>query len=286
MADELIHQKNDDLFFRWFGVGGIQLRWRQQVLLIDPFLTRPSLRQVLFQPLRTNSELVRCEILSATAVLITHAHYDHLMDTPEIIRQTGAKAYGSENVIKLLRAAGVAEQNSVLIQSGDRLEIGEFHIEVIEGKHIPIPFFLPKTLSPLVPPPRRVWDYRMDRCFSFLVSNTAPSILIWHSIEAEGAVPAECLIIDSEMPYRSFEQLVRLVKPQWVIPIHWDDFFLPLSQPPKPFFRPPEKSAFGLGRIDLHKFVGRLQSCLPEGKVYLPERLKEIHLKTLIEAKV
>ena len=275
--------RRDDLFFRWLGVGGLQLCWRGQVLLIDPFLTRPSLRQVLLQPLKTDVELVRHEITQASAILITHAHYDHLLDTPEIVRQTNASVYGSENVIKLLRAAGVPEENCRLIQNGDRLEAGAFQIEVIEGRHLPVPFFAPTRLPSTIRAPRRVWDYQMDRCFSFSISNIAPTILIWHSVEAEGAVPAQILIVDSEIPFSAFEQLVRRAKPGWVIPIHWDDFFLPLAAPLKPFFRPPQKLSLRLKRIDLTEFVQVLQSYLPGGKVYLPERLKEINLRGLTQ---
>lgn len=273
--------QSEHLFFRWLGVGGIQLRWRGQPLLIDPFLTRPSLWQMLLKPLETDVSLVRREIAEASAILITHAHYDHLMDTPEIVRQTNASVYGSENVIKLLRAAGVPQENCYLIQSGDRLNVGAFQIEVMEGKHLPLPFFSPTQLPATIPPPRRVWDYQMDRCFSFFLSNTTPTILIWHSVEAQGAVPAQILIVDSEIPFSTFEQLVRRVKPGWVIPIHWDDFFLPLSAPLKPFFRPLEKLTLRLGRIELVKFVQALQSYLPGGKVYLPERLKEIRVTQL-----
>jgi L-ascorbate metabolism protein UlaG (beta-lactamase superfamily) len=276
--------RRDDLFFRWLGVGGLHLRWRGQVLLIDPFLTRPSLKQVLLHPLRTDVGLVRREIVEASAILITHAHYDHLLDTPEIVRQTNASAYGSENVIKLLRAAGVPQKNCHLIQNGDRVEAGVFQVEVIEGKHLPVPFFAPTRLPETIPSPRRVWDYQMDRCFSFFISNTAPTILIWHNVEAEGAVPAQILIVDSEIPFSAFEQLVRRVKPGWVIPIHWDDFFVPLSAPLKPFFRPSQEVTLCLGRIELTEFVQALQSYLPAGKVYLPERLKEINLRELTQA--
>ncbi|MCX8062501.1 MAG: MBL fold metallo-hydrolase, partial [Anaerolineales bacterium] len=171
------------LFFRWLGVGGVQLRWGEEVLLIDPFLTRPSLRKVLFEPLVPNGELLQREVPHADAILITHAHYDHRMDTVEIIRQTKAVAYGSGNVIKLLRAQGIAGENLVFIQEGQRLEVGPFEIDVIKGKHIPIPFFSPTQLPQTIAAPRRVWRYQMDECFSFFIRNPRPSILIWHSTE-------------------------------------------------------------------------------------------------------
>lgn len=278
------HPPQNQLTFRWLGVGGIQLRWREKVLLIDPFLTRPSIMEVLLKPLKPDVELLRNEIPCADAILITHAHYDHVMDTPEIIRYTGAKAYGSSNVVQILRAEGIPSQNLIAIYSGDELEIDPFKIKVIEGKHIPIPFFSPPPLTQAIVPPRRVWHYQMDACFSFFIENTSPSILVWHSIEARGGTPAEVLIVDSELSISTLEKLVDVVKPQCIIPVHWDDFFLPLNAPLKTFFRPPEKRYFRLGRLHLPSYVEQLQRLVPNGHVHLPKRLEEVDLRSIIDS--
>lgn len=275
--------RKEELSFRWLGVGGIQLCWRGKTLLIDPFLTRPSLKEVLFCPLHSNAELIQRELPNADALLITHAHYDHLMDVAEIIRQTGAIAYGSNNVINLLRASGVPQQKTRLIRSGDTVWADPFLIQVIPAKHLSIPFFTPKQLPPRVSPPRRVWDYQMDACYSFFLPNTEPSILIWHSVEAKGALPADLLIIDVEIPFPQLERLLRWVNPRWVIPIHWDDFFLPLSSPLKPFFHLPQRNFFRLGRLDLAGYARKVAEMLPQGEVYLPQRLKRIDLTLLTE---
>lgn len=274
----------EKLFFRWLGVGGVQLRWKEKVLLIDPFLTRPSLCEILFRPLKSNQGLLRSQIPRADAILITHAHYDHLMDTAEIIRQTGVIAYGSGNVVKILRAQGISEQKTVLIQNGEHLEVHPFEIEVIEGKHISIPFFSPTPLPKNIAPPQRVWDYQMDACFSFFIRKPSPSILVWHSTETKGALPADVLVVDSELSFSAFERLIDFVKPRCVIPIHWDDFLLPLTVPPKPFFRPPERTSIRIGRLHLPTYVARLQRLLPAGKVYLPTRLEEVELSSICEA--
>ncbi|MCS6906283.1 MAG: MBL fold metallo-hydrolase [Anaerolineales bacterium] len=269
------------LFFQWLGVGGVRLRWRGKVLLIDPFVTRPSLTEVLFRPLVPNAELLRQRLPCADAVLITHAHYDHLMDVPEVVRQTGASAYGSKNAVTLLRAAGVPREKCFLVQSRDRLEIGPFRIEVIEGKHLWLPFFSSKELPETASPPRRVWQYCMDQCFSFLIE-TDPSFLIWHSIEARGAAPAQVLVLDSEIPLPAFAELADLVKPRLVIPIHWDDFFLPLSTPIKPFFRPPERGALRLRRLDIVDFARKLRELIPSGEVLVPQRFEEVNISRIL----
>ncbi len=268
--------------FRWLGVGGVQLRYGDRILLIDPFLSRPSFKQVLFKCLRPNVELLRQEIPTADAILVTHAHYDHLMDVPAIIHLTGALAYGSENVVKLLCAANVPKENCVVIKAGDCFEVYPFRVQVIEGRHITFPFFKPKQLPQIIAPPRRVWDYQMDACYSFSITLGEATILIWHSLDIGGAIPAQVLIIDAELSLNAFKHLIQRVKPNWVIPIHWDDFFRPLSAPLKPFFRPPERTYFWIGRIDPPSYVGQLQKRFPGGRVFLPQLLKEVDLNDLI----
>src|SRR5512133_8562 len=95
------------VFFRWFGVAGFELRTGDQVLLVDPFFTRPPARYLFGGRPRSNPALVSAHVERANTLLITHAHWDHLMDAPEVIRQTGAAAYGSSNTGGLLRASGV-----------------------------------------------------------------------------------------------------------------------------------------------------------------------------------
>ncbi len=43
-------------------------------------------------------------------VLVTHAHWDHLMDVPDVVLNTGATALGSANTCQLLALLGVAPE--------------------------------------------------------------------------------------------------------------------------------------------------------------------------------
>ena len=41
--------------------------------------------------------------------LVGHAHHDHILDAPCVCHQTGARLIGSEDVIRVGRAAGLAK---------------------------------------------------------------------------------------------------------------------------------------------------------------------------------
>jgi glyoxylase-like metal-dependent hydrolase (beta-lactamase superfamily II) len=41
--------------------------------------------------------------------LIGHAHYDHILDAPEVCKQTGARLIGSKATLMYGRSAGLSE---------------------------------------------------------------------------------------------------------------------------------------------------------------------------------
>ncbi|MFX5839858.1 MBL fold metallo-hydrolase, partial [Acinetobacter baumannii] len=49
-------------------------------------------------------------IPEADDVLIGHAHYDHILDAPDLCRQTGARLIGSSTAVQVGIAAGLLAQ--------------------------------------------------------------------------------------------------------------------------------------------------------------------------------
>ena len=99
-------------------------------------------------------------------------HYDHLLDVPEVLRHSGAAAYGSPNTCQLLRLLGYPASQVHEISVGDKLSLGAFKVEVIPGQHSPIPFgwIFNGSLRPGLQPPLRVQDYRMDVCLGYCIT--------------------------------------------------------------------------------------------------------------------
>ena len=123
---------------RWLGVAGLELGFGSTVLAFDPFFTRPSLWQVAFGRLRPNIELAAAILPRCDHILVTHAHYDHLMDVPAVVKTTNADVHGSSNACRLLATLDVPEAKVREIAAGDRLVLGETEIDVIHDEHRPI----------------------------------------------------------------------------------------------------------------------------------------------------
>lgn len=259
---------------RWLGVAGLEIVAQGQTLLIDPFLTRPPLRRVLFGRAHSNTTLVARHIPRADAVLVTHPHWDHLMDVPAVLAQTGATAHGSPNTCALLRALGAPAERVRLLVAGDRLALDAITVRTLPAEHVRL-LGRPVLSGPVAASrraPLRLRDYRMDHDYSFLIEAGGLHLLDWSSETATGALPADVLFVKPFAIHRpAYAELLRAVRPRLVIPIHWDDFFRPLSHPLRPSFGPPEWRWPPLLRVDLDAFRAATARAAPDARVLVPE---------------
>jgi L-ascorbate metabolism protein UlaG (beta-lactamase superfamily) len=252
------------LTFCWLGTAGLELKSAGHGLAIDPFFTRSSLLEML-RPVVSNANLVAGRLPGCDFVLVTHSHYDHILDVPEVVCHNGAIAYGSANTCQLLRICGVPSSQVHEIREGDKLTLGEFEVEVIRGQHSPIPFgrIFNGRLSPGLQPPLHAWDYRMDLCLGYRISVQGIRVLVC----AAEPQPADLLFAVAQESKPYYLRLFRGVQPDTFIPIHWDNFTRPLDKPLRRFGRP--------GRISLQELVNLAEQSLPHVKVIIPELFKQ-----------
>ena len=78
----------------YLGTAGFVLKTAERTVVLDPYLSRIGLTELL-RPLHTNTDLLKKYIPHADEVLIGHAHYDHILDAPDLCKQTGARLIGS-----------------------------------------------------------------------------------------------------------------------------------------------------------------------------------------------
>lgn len=255
------------LTFRWLGVAGVELKAGNQVLALDPFFTRPPLVQLL-KPLQPDSALAAEKLPTCNVVLVTHPHYDHLLDVPAVLRHTGAVAYGSANTCRLLHLLGVPDTQVKQVQVGDVLVLGAFKVEVVYGQHSRIPFgrIFNRGLRPNLKPPLRVQDYRMDLCLGYRITVMGKCLLVC----ASEPQPADILFVVAQESRSYYLKLFKGVQPHTFIPIHWDNFTRPLSQPLRRFTRP--------GRLQLWQITHLARQVLPGVNVIIPEIFAEYTL--------
>jgi L-ascorbate metabolism protein UlaG (beta-lactamase superfamily) len=264
--------------FRWLGVAGIELKAADQILVIDPYFTRFPAWRMWLGRVQPNRELIAERIPHCDSVLVTHAHFDHIMDVPNIAGDTGATVYGSANSCRLVALCGVPEEKIQGIKAGDRLNLESFQVEVRSAKHRRAPGFLPGPLASDLEPPLRARDYRMDDCLSFLVSVQGLRLLTDPGARPSDAAAADLLFVFPGMDRSYYEALLELVQPRVVIPIHWDDFFRSLSRPLRPFWKLPRVALPPLQRTNLARFKQMMEQLAPGVTVLEPEILRPYDL--------
>ena len=251
--------------FRWLGINSLEFTSRGVTILVDPFLTRPSLAQTLFLPLRSNTSFLHQYIRPCHIILVTHSHHDHLLDVPEVIRLTGAHAYGSSNTRNILSSTGIPEYMTHEIQAGDEIQCSPIKIQVYATQHTRLPFdwLINGLLTNHLRPPLRFFNYKMDTCLSFRISIGEAVV----QVGCDPHLPADILFISNRNSTDVLERVFAGVQPRILIPVHWDNITQPLSTTPKELIYP--------GSLSLKKMMVLVKRLSPSTKILIPTIFKE-----------
>lgn len=263
---------------RWLGNAGFEFKLGTQTLLIDPFFTRPQLLNAYFGQVSLDIRAIDEHLQGCDHVLISHTHFDHFMDVPQVAHKSGAVVYGSANTCALARAQGIPEKKIRMIRSGDKVSLGEISIEILPAAHPWLPGYGRGKLNGRVTAPMRLRDYRMDECFSFLIAYQSKRLLVWSSTKTRDAVAGDLVICRAVSPQSWYERIMAAAQPSIVIPSHWDDMFLPLSKPVQPFLATPRLAWPPLERINLGEFERKVLKARPHCRVMVPERFKRYEI--------
>ncbi len=132
-ADELGLPAGVEL--RWLGVAGFAITCEGTTILIDPYVTRHGLGDMLRRRvIASDPVLVDRHVPKADAILLGHTHFDHALDTPAIARRDGATVYGGTSAHTLMGLHGLADQ-AVEVTPHQVYEIGPFEVTFVPSLH-------------------------------------------------------------------------------------------------------------------------------------------------------
>ena len=270
--------------FRWLGVAGFELELNGSTLLVDPFLTRPPVYRLFWGRVRPDLPLLRRYIPQADHILVSHSHYDHLMDVTAIAGYTGAMVYGSAHTCRIVEACGLPAAQIRRVRPGENFDLtgkgGEktFSIDILSGAHTPLPLYGPGQLPERLQPPLRLRDFVLDETFTFLISSSGTRVLAWHNHRPCPAPRADVLLLIPDVLPADLPALLDQVQPRLIIPIHWENFFRPSDAPLHRSWRIPTWRRPWLERADpwaLQRWVVRCRSGV---EVYVPRLWEQIEL--------
>jgi L-ascorbate metabolism protein UlaG (beta-lactamase superfamily) len=264
-----------DRYIQWLGASSWILSSGNDLVVVDPFFTRPSFRRMtlsLFFPYLTSNFVYDPERINAVLpelpgntefVLLSHAHYDHLLDVPYYISQNSGKGVtyvGSLTALNILLGFKPAALDFVIAEEKPSVVKGRVRVTALPSDHAPHffghTFMAGDVVSPMTEIPSRVGQYLEGQTLVFLVDFLDDhESVVWRIFingAANSAAGAEALrkhqsllnehrinvaILcvpgwDKVDDYPDI--LLRLLRPENIVLSHYDDFgspYIPREDP-------------------------------------------------------
>lgn len=227
-------QQDGAIELTYLGTAGFVVKSPERTIVLDPYLTRIGISSI-FKPMVVNTALLQKHIPHADDVLIGHAHYDHILDGPDLCKLTGARLIGSKATCMVGRAAGLPESQLKATDGREDIACGAWTVRGLPSIHgkavfgrIPIPGDI---LSPPVWPPK-ILDLKHGLVLNWVVDTGKLRIV---HIDSADFIPQElqglkadvvclCAIGRSYRP-NYVKEVVALLQPKWIVPCHWDTMF-------------------------------------------------------------
>jgi L-ascorbate metabolism protein UlaG (beta-lactamase superfamily) len=235
----------------WFGVTTLLFDDGETQILIDGFVSRPNLWQLLSgKPIDNDSAMINFflneyRIRRLAAIIPVHSHFDHAMDVGAIANRTSASILGSSSTAQIAAGANVPEDQIVVIADGAEYQFGQFTVMIIESNHAPIGWRgsvpLPGTIdSPLqMPAPFTAW--REGSSYSLVISHPLGTTLVQGSggirdtalndVDADFVMLGVSLLESLGRDYleKYWQTTVTSTGAKTIIPIHFEDYTKPFG---------------------------------------------------------
>jgi len=283
----------------YLGTAGFLIRHRDaarginRAIMTGPFFSNPGIvRSLLGFPIAPDPTRIANflpPVGDVTAILVGHAHYDHLMDTIHVAETSAPDAilYGNDTMVHIVNARpGLRSRvRSLEPFAGDSqtpgqwepLASGGMRVMALRSEHAPqflgVRAFAGSLDQDLTALPRNASGWKGGRTLAFLIdvlgadgtpllrfhyqdAASTPPLGFPPPIETIGSRPVDVALLcvaSFEEVRRYPEDLIGRLKPRHVVLSHWENFFSKR--------RPPSPLLF----LDTQGFSRRLTGALPPG---------------------
>jgi L-ascorbate metabolism protein UlaG (beta-lactamase superfamily) len=291
--------KSNQVFLKYLGTAGWEITDGTTVILVDPYLSRingpappgggsghsiagDTRRVYQWEDVASpDAAAIDSHIQQADFILVTHTHYDHVLDVPHIALKTGAAVTGTESTENVMRAYGVPEGQLITVRGGEDYQFGTFSLKVIPSIHSPLDhkhYFSSATAPAGMKAPLTLEQIHPEGgTLAYLIRFHSHQILAFGGMnyverEMVGLEPDVALIGAGASRKEIYDYSGRLMRdlhyPPIVLPTHWDNFLVPYG------------ASQQLALEALRSFVQEIEAASPKTKVIVPKYFESIPLDT------
>ncbi len=259
-----------DRYIQWLGTSSWILSSGDDLVVVDPFFTRPSFVRVtasLMLPFVPSNFAYDPERIRAVLpelpkdtkfVLLTHAHYDHLLDVPYYINQNSGRSItyvGSLTARNILLGFKPSALDFVIAEQKPSMIKGRVRVTSLPSDHAPHffghTFMAGDVVSPMTSIPSRVGQYLEGQTLVFLIdflddqervvwrifingaANSAAgaeALRNHQSLLNEHRINVAILCVPGWDKVDDYpDTLLRLLRPEHIVLSHYDDFGSPYT---------------------------------------------------------
>lgn len=231
-----------EIAITWLGAAGALVRGRTTTVAFDPYVSRNDTPVALWAGnLREDSAAIQRYLPHVDLVLIGHAHPDHVLDAPYLVRRDKAQLVGSLTTVNLARSYGVPIEQLHAMGGGDTLTVAGTSVSATRVDHIELPGVKKPAhgvVHEVKPSPWRASSFKDGGALMWRV--VVDGIRIGHLSSPAAPrhwpqnldVDVLLLSMAGPKPGPAADVFVEHTHPTFVVPIHWDFFFLPLHWDP------------------------------------------------------
>jgi L-ascorbate metabolism protein UlaG (beta-lactamase superfamily) len=287
----------NQVILKYLGTAGWEITDGTTTILIDPYLSRingpappggGSGHPIEGDPRRSYTwadvatpdiAAIDAHIQRADFVVVTHTHYDHILDVPHIALKTHATVIGTESTENVMRAYGVPEEQLITVRGGEDYQFRGFSLKVIPSIHSPLDhkhYFSSATAPAGMKAPLTLEQIHPEGgTLAYLIRFPEHQILAFGGMnyierEIAGLEPDVVLIGAGASRKEIHDYTGRLLRdlhfPAVVLPTHWDNFLLPYEASQQPAFDA------------LQSFLHEIAVVSPKTKVIVPKYFQPIPL--------